>query len=107
MHAIVATKVARVRQTAIDAGGHVTWRFSQVENPVRSLICGNGETSGGICEIASAKWLELHAKGDHISNWLEKSGTIDPNKVRQLMQIFAIGSTMHPDRMRGGTGGGA
>jgi YopT peptidase len=107
MHAIVATKVARVRQTALAAGGHVTWRFSQVENPVRSLICGHGDTSGGICEIASAKWLECHAKGDHVSTWLEKDGVIDPNKIRQLMQIFAIGTTMHPDRMRGGSGGGA
>ncbi|MFO0741882.1 MAG: YopT-type cysteine protease domain-containing protein [Labilithrix sp.] len=102
MHAIVATKVARVRQTAIAAGGHVTWRFSQVENPVRSLICSHADTSGGICEMVSAKWLEAHAKGDHIANWLEKGGPIDANKIRQLMQLFAIGTTMHPERMRGG-----
>jgi YopT peptidase len=59
--------------------------------------------------MASAKWLECHAKGDHMANWLQKDGTgpIDPNKIRQLMQLFSVGTTMHPDRMRGGSGGGA
>src|SRR4051812_30022918 len=90
IHSIVATKVARVRQTALDAGGLVSWKFSQVENPIRSLITGHDASSGGICEMASAKWLECHAKGDHMANWLEPTGTIDPNKIRQLMQLFGI-----------------
>lgn len=107
MHAILATKIERVRRTAIAAGGQVTWDFSQCRNPVRSLICGHGATSGGICEMVSAKWLEMHARGGHIASWIQRSdGSLDPNRIRQLMQWFGIGVTLHPDRMRGGSGGG-
>jgi YopT peptidase len=101
MHAVVASKVPAVRASAVDAGGSCTYKFSQVENPVRSLICTNTETSGGICELVSAKWIEMRAKGGTLSAWLEGAGKpIDDNKIRQLMQLFAIGTTMSPGLMR-------
>lgn len=107
MHSILGGKVASVRATAARNGGKCTWAFSQVQNPVKSLICSHGDTSGGICEMLSAKWLEMHAKGDHMANWLQgRDGQIDASKVRYLMQLFAIGTTMAPGQMTERGGGG-
>ncbi|WP_245555210.1 YopT-type cysteine protease domain-containing protein [Hahella ganghwensis] len=96
MHTLLGFKVPTVQQSAVAAGGFCTWPFSQVRDPVKSLICSHTDTSGGICEMLAAKWLESHANNGSIVNWImDSSGTqVDPNKIRQLMQWFAVGVSM-------------
>jgi YopT peptidase len=102
-HCIVASKVAAVRASALNAGGVCSWKFAQVENPVRTLMCSFSDTSIGICELLSAKWIEMHCRGSSLAAWLEGDGPIDLNKVRQLMQLYTIGSSMKPGMMKGDT----
>ncbi|MBU6954719.1 YopT-type cysteine protease domain-containing protein [Hahella sp. HN01] len=115
-HNILSLRVEGVQNSATAAGGHCTWRFSQVKNPVRSLILTNPESSGGICEMLAAKWLEVHANAEKyarsgeatsLAGWISRAGgDIDPNKVRQIMQMFIIGSTMNSGALVGQPGSG-
>jgi len=104
MHSILGFRVNGVQASAKQFQGYCTWPFSQVVSPVKNLICSYPDTSGGICEMLAAKWLEQHAKGGSIVNWISSSGDVtevDNNKVRQLMQLFAVGTTMRSGAMVG------
>src|SRR5262249_46687871 len=74
--------------------------FSQCLDPVDSVIGKNDKTADGICELLSAKWIEEHAHGRSLIQWLTAgSSGIDPSKIRMLMQLFIIGETMTPEKM--------
>ena len=89
-----------VRKSVASFNGHCTWKFSQMQDPVATLIGKDKITKDGICEMLSAKWIECHAKDDHLANWLQGGGKdIDPSKIRQLMQLFIIGETMNTGAM--------
>ena len=52
--------------------------------------------------MLAAKWLEAHANNGSIVNWmLDAGGQVNPDRVRQLMQWFAIGTTMRAGAMIG------
>ena len=88
--------IKRVRNSAGQNGGQCTWEFSQMVGTVSSIIGTHAGSKDGICEMLSAKWLECHAKEGHLANWIKGSGSdIDPSKVRNLMQLFIIGSEMN------------
>ncbi|MDB9708022.1 YopT-type cysteine protease domain-containing protein [Planktotalea frisia] len=100
--------VRNVQKSASDYGGHCTWQFSQMRDPVASIIATNPGSADGICEMLSAKWLEGHANDAHIANWIMSGDAIDASKVRYLMQLFLIGTTMNRSAIighavRGGT----
>lgn len=92
-----------VRSSVTSHRGQCTWKFSQIKDPVATIIGKNNITKDGICEMLSAKWIECHAHDDHLANWLKGGGNqeIDPSKIRLLMQLFAIGETMNPGAMVG------
>lgn len=108
MHSILGLRVESVRRSAIEAGGTVSWEFSQVKDPVKTLICASSFTSGGICQMLSTCWIEHHAKDSHLANWITESGSqkIDPNKVRQIGQLHAAGMFMKSGAMTGRPGEG-
>jgi len=108
LHSLVGHKVPAVQHSVQASGGFCTWQFSQVQDPVKSLICSYSDISGGICEMLAAKWLEAHAKNGSIVNWmLDAGGQVNPDRVRQLMQWFVIGTTMRAGAMAGCPGNGA
>lgn len=85
-----------VRASVKPFNGQCTWAFSQIKDPVASIIGKDQISKDGICEMLSAKWIETHANESHLSTWLEGAGhAIDPSKIRQLMQLFIIGSSMN------------
>ncbi len=95
-----------VRSSAKKHNGSCTWEFSQIKDPVASIIGKDRITEDGICEMLSAKWIECHAHDSALPNWLEGSGkAIDPSKIRQLMQLFIIGSTFGQNQILGNVGG--
>lgn len=98
---LIKSVIRSVRSSATNAGGMVTWEFSQMLPPVSSLIQGNKASAGGICEFLSAKWIECHAMDDHLANWLSSgnAGTIDASKIRLLMQLFVVGAEMPAGKM--------
>lgn len=105
---LIRSVIHSVRTSATEAGGNVTWTFSQMTPPVDPLIKGHKTSSGGICEMLSAKWIERHAHDDHLANWLAPGGGgggIDASKIRLLMQLFIIGNDMGPGDMIGRYGG--
>jgi YopT peptidase len=95
---IVGSLCPRVRATA-QGYGTCSYVFSQVSPPVGDLIGTVPASAGGICELLSAKWVELHAKGTSLSAWL--GNPIDPSKIRMVMQYFIIGESMSPKHMIG------
>ncbi|EDZ42856.1 conserved hypothetical protein [Rhodobacteraceae bacterium HTCC2083] len=100
--------VRNVQKSATDFGGHCTWQFSQMRDPVASIIATNPGSAEGICEMLSAKWLEGHANDAHIANWIMSGDAIDASKVRYLMQLLLIGTTVNRSAIighavRGGT----
>jgi hypothetical protein len=91
-----------VRNSASSNNGNLTWAFSQIKDPVASIIGKDKISQDGVCEMLSAKWIECHAKDGHLGQWLQGSGQeIDPSKIRQLMQLFIIGNTMNRSAMVG------
>ncbi len=100
--------ISLVRSSAAAHNGSCTWEFSQIKDPVASIIGKNKISEDGICEMLSAKWIELHATDGHLANWLAGGGkSIDASKVRQLMQLFIIGSTMNRGAIVGNAQQGA
>lgn len=96
----IGAYVRFVQASASSKGGQCTWAFSQCTNPVATLIAGLPVTEDGICEMLSAKWVDEHAHEGHLATWLANGGkTIDPSKIRLLMQLFAIGTDMSASRM--------
>ncbi|WP_293450688.1 YopT-type cysteine protease domain-containing protein [Planktotalea sp.] len=87
--------VRNVQNSATNFGGRCAWQFSQMRDPVASIIATNPGAADGICEMLSAKWLEGHANDNHIANWIMSGDSIDASKVRYLMQLFLIGTTMN------------
>jgi YopT-type cysteine protease-like protein len=97
---ILGAYVGFVQKSVKDYGGMLTWNFSQVVNPVATLIGTNKGTADGICELLSAKWIDDHAHDSHLSAWLSNGGkAIDPSKIRMLMQLFMIGDSMEGQQM--------
>ncbi len=88
--------VAQVQSSATECGGYCTWSFSQLTEPVASILAGHPDAAvTGLCEMLSARWIERHANGSSLVSWLSSaSGGIDRSKVRQLMQLTIIGNTM-------------
>ncbi len=107
MHSILALRVVPIQASAQRFGGHCVWRFSQLQSPVKGLICNHRETGGGVCEMLSAKWLEEHAKGGSIVNWMMAANGegLDSDKIRYLMQLFAIGCGMRTGALSDTSGG--
>ena len=99
--ALLGQYVKFVRGSVGTYGGHVTWEFSQVVNPVASLIGTDTETADGICEMLSAKWIDEHAHERSLAAWLMDGNSINPSKIRMLMQLFIVGGTMRPSKMLG------
>lgn len=94
--ALMTPIINGVRNSVSRNNGFCTWQFSQIKDPVATIIGKNNITKDGICEMLSAKWIECHAKDDHLANWLKSSNSsIDSSKIRQLMQLFIIGSEMN------------
>lgn len=99
--------IARVRNSASEFNGYCTWHFSQIKSPVAKVLAADKETSGGICEMLSAKWILCHANGGSLATWLSKDGQsvakedIDASKIRILMQLFLVGSEMNTDYILG------
>ena len=92
--------VKNVQQSAANAGGALTYNFSQCLDPVDSVIAKHPVTADGICEMLSAKWIEELAYGRSLQGWLSGGGGgIDPSKIRMLMQLFVVGSEMTSDMM--------
>jgi YopT peptidase len=100
-NALLGQYVKFVRGSVGDHGGHLTWSFSQAINPVASMIGTNTETADGICEMLSAKWIDEHAHDRSLATWLADGDRINPSKVRMLMQLFIVGTTMRPSKMLG------
>src|SRR5262249_16185661 len=97
---MMAPYVKNVQGSAGEYGGSLAWSFSQWLDPVDSVIGKNDKTADGICELLSAKWIEEHAHGRSLIQWLTAgSSGIDPSKIRMLMQLFIIGETMTPEKM--------
>ncbi|MGG5820950.1 YopT-type cysteine protease domain-containing protein [Falsiroseomonas sp. HW251] len=69
-------------------GGYV--HYSQSIEPTRTLINMLPYTSGGICNALSAKWIEQHANGGSLWNWLFTPGTtnVQQAKIANLMINF-------------------
>lgn len=104
MGVLLTPVINSVRKSADSFNGRCTWKFSQIQDPVATLIGKEKLTKDGICEMLAAKWIECHAKDDHLANWLQGRGKeIDPSKIRQLMQLFIIGSEMSPGAIIGST----
>lgn len=84
-----------VRQSAARYGGHCTWHFSQMKNPVRGVIGKSGTTNKGICEILAAKWVIEHARGGSLVEWLSGGSTsrhdINIPRLAVLAQTFGLG----------------
>ena len=93
MYSVLGFRVNGVQASAKKYHGYCTWPFSQVVGPVRNLINSHPEARGDICGMLSAKWLEQHAKGGSLIDWMsgrepyEIESFVDHNKVRQLMQL--------------------
>ncbi|MFT5719281.1 MAG: YopT peptidase [Oleiphilaceae bacterium] len=108
MGAVLTPIIYNVRQSASNNGGNCTWKFSQIKDPVASIIGKNNITKDGICEMLSAKWIECHALDGHLANWLQGGGgAIDSSKIRHLMQLFIIGSEMNRGAIVGNAQQGA
>ena len=93
-----------IRNVQTSAGSHsgfCTWQFSQMQDPVASLIAAYPSSADGICEMLAAKWIEGHANDEHIAVWITKGDSIDANKIRYLMQLFSIGTDMGPSAIVG------
>lgn len=95
-----------VRQSAVEFGGACSWPFTQMYGEVATVIGKNKVTKDGICEMLSAFWIERLAAGSHLSSYIGKPGLtgatgVDPSKIRQMMQLFIIGSEMSPGSMVG------
>lgn len=105
LDSVISIQTKRVQHSAAAFGGYCTWPFSQALNPVRSLMGQNPDSKKGICEMLAAKWLEEHAKGGSLVEWLTggdgKRKGIDPSKVRLLMQYYIVGATMPSGAMVG------
>ena len=92
--------VKSVQNSAEKYGGRCSWAFSQCLEPVASIIGKDKVTADGICEMLSAKWIDEHAHGRSLRGWLCTDGaSIDPSKIRLLMQLFIIGESMRPEQM--------
>lgn len=99
---ILGVGVSRVQNSVGKYGGYCTWQFSQCLNPVSALIGQDKVSKNGICEMLSAKWIDEHAHGGALANWIvNTNGQIDPSKIRMLMQLFILGETMRPSKMIG------
>ena len=102
MSKMIGAYVGVVQRSAKDYGGVCTWDFSQCVNPVASLIAANPVTADGVCEMLSAKWIDAHAHDGALANWIVGSGgKIDPSKIRLMMQLFIVNTTMKPSQMIG------
>ena len=88
--------IEQVQSSVIECGGYCTWPFSQLTEPVASILAGHPDTLvTGLCEMLSARWIERHANGSSLVSWLSSAnGSIDRSKVRQLMQLTIIGNNM-------------
>ena len=92
--------ITRVRSSVTEFGGHCTWPFSQLTEPLVTICSGHRETADGLCEMLAARWIERHANGGSLASWLSSpGGDIDQSKVRQLIQLSIIGSTMKSGMM--------
>lgn len=92
--------ITQVRSSVTEVGGYCTWPFSQLTEPLVTLYSGHRETRAGLCEMMAACWIERHANGSSLASWLSSaSGDIDHSKVRQLIQLSIIGSTMKSGMM--------
>lgn len=101
MNSIIASRVRAVQRSATGYAGACTFEFSQMTNPVAQIIGDVKETKDGICEMLSARWIVDNANGRSLKTWIAggRDNTIDASKVRMLMQLFAIGTTMRPGAM--------
>ncbi|MGI9629253.1 MAG: YopT-type cysteine protease domain-containing protein [Longimicrobiales bacterium] len=91
-----------VRRSAGSAGGTCSWPFTQMYGTVSTLIGSEEVTRDGICEMLAAAYIERLNSGSHLRTYLAGGeGAIDESKIRQLMQLFMIGETMHPNSMIG------
>lgn len=91
--------VARVRASVLKHGGCCTWRFSQFIEPVLGVWSNHPDVGDGICEMLSTRWIERHASGSSLASWLSSPGGIDESKIRQMMQLCAVGTTMKSGMM--------
>ena len=101
MSKLVGGYVSIVQRSVRSYGGMLTWDFSQCVNPVATTIGTDRVTRDGICEMLSAKWIDEHAHGGALANWIVEGSSINPSKIRLLMQWFIIGDTMRPSKMVG------
>ena len=92
--------IERVQSSVTEFGGYCTWPFSQMAEPMTTLCSGRRETLSGLCDMLAARWIERHANGGSLASWLSSaSGDIDQSKVRQLIQLSIIGTTMKSGMM--------
>jgi len=98
---VIASRVKSVQASASGYSGSCTYAFSQMTSPVSDLIGADKTTKQGVCEMLSARWIIEDANGRSLKTWLSTGGTntVDANKIRLLMQLFIIGTTMAPQRM--------
>lgn len=75
--------------------GQCVWKFSQFQDPVRSLIARHERTAKGICEILSAKWVCMKYHNQSMMNWLAgpngHRSNIDLGKLALLAQLHLEG----------------
>lgn len=81
--------VARVRNTAVKAGG-AYFPYSQCLEPTATLIKMMPSTAGGICQALAAKWIAEHANEGSLWNWLCTAGTsnVKQGQIANLMVNF-------------------
>lgn len=101
VNSVISARVRSVQGSAAGFSGSCTFAFSQMTNPVADIIGGEAATKAGICEMLSARWIIENAHGRSLKAWIAPGGGqgIDASKIRLLMQLFTIGTTMKPQQM--------
>ncbi|HVJ92825.1 MAG TPA: YopT-type cysteine protease domain-containing protein [Labilithrix sp.] len=83
-----------VRRSAVDAGGKVTWKYSQAGWETVRLIIWNPHTRWGICAAMAAQWIVDHAYGGSLANRLiNDDGKVSRDAIRRLMRHHSLASS--------------
>ena len=94
------TEFDRVRKSAEQFNGKCTWHFSQGSPEIKNIIGTEKKSANGICEMLAALWVEHRLHGSSLQSYLQDpTGKIDPDKIRQVQQLFILGVTMNPGAM--------
>lgn len=85
----LANMIRAIQRACTENNGAYVY-YSQAMEPTATLIEMLPYTEGGICNALSAKWIEQHANGGSLWNWLFAPGTtrVQQSSIINLMVNF-------------------